>query len=117
MQMKKIINFALLTVFIMSANTYAGQLDGLWNFRANGTEVGFMDLNGRSGKLRAGSSGEDSVRITKLKRTGSIGAKEIRMVRRGSYYHEFVGWVSNDGKHMAGYYIQNSQKLPWSAVK
>jgi len=104
-------------MFVLSANVFAGEFDGLWNFRANGTAVGFMDLNGITGTIRLGSSGEDSVQIITLKSTGSIGAKKIRIIRRGSYNQEFIGWVSYDGKQMAGYYIHNGQELPWSAVK
>ena len=107
----------IIATFALVVNTYAGPLDGLWNFRANGTAVGFMDLNGSNGKLRLGSSGEDRVNITKLQSTGSIGAKKIHIVRRGSYNQEFIGWVSYDGKQMAGYYVHNGQELPWSAVK
>ncbi len=108
---------ATIITIIMPGHILASSLDGLWNFRANGTAVGFMDLKGNNGKLRLGSSREDTVHITQLNTTGSIGAKKIHIIRRGSYNHEFVGWVSYDGKQMAGYYIHNGQELPWSAVK
>ncbi|MBE9070533.1 hypothetical protein IQ260_28210 [Leptolyngbya cf. ectocarpi LEGE 11479] len=96
----------------------SGEVDGLWNFRGNGTAIGFLEINEIHGTIRtSGSSSTDAVTITKFVSTGSRGAKEIIIERRGSYNHDFRGWVSSDGTQMAGHYTHRGQVFPWSATK
>lgn len=115
--MKKIFWLFIISLFSFCINVYAGLLDGSWNIRANGTAVGSMNLTGNEGTIQIGTSGLDTVRITKLSSTGSLGAKSINFERRGSYNQSWIGWVSSDNQQMAGYLIHQGQEFPWSATR
>lgn len=116
--MKKslIIVLLVLTVLAPCFSLTVKDLQGIWLLRLNGDEVGYLVITNYTGIIRSGSSGEDTIFDLKLDDSGN-GGYRLTFERRGSVNETYTGWVSSNGRQIAGFYVKNGAEYPWWAEK
>ena len=97
-----------------------------FKINTNNTSDGFLviDASGRTGRLSFPSEGIDAEIVNvQVSQPGTLKSREIRFERRGKFKQIYIGWISSDGKIIAGHlvnknvHIRTSEKFPFFAVE